>query len=318
MVTRGEDGAATGVVALAVGLTVLAGWLAAALLSAGLTVGWLGLARVVLLGGRYGNTTALAGAEGDEEAGAVEDEEDGRELDGWAAGLTVLAVHPATVPRRIARAGRAAWRMSRVRDMLALNALSVLPCPVSDTKWYMSHVVSNRPILHCSAATWRGHAAGTKHHPASGNSRAERSKPQQRVPKTGHVVDQGNAISGNTPERCDLQYSAAPALWRVGRETGPYGGANMCPAHGTPGMSSSCTSKCKQFTRPTWGAPQLAPGSPRGIRRTLTSRFTARLSPGRLVPTSSSSNAIKSTAAVADGSRRAGRPYCACAGGARH
>jgi hypothetical protein len=42
-----------------------------------------------------------------------------------------------------------------------------------------------------------------------------------------HVVDQGNAIFGNTLERCDLQYFAAPALWRVGRETAPIGGESV-------------------------------------------------------------------------------------------
>lgn len=129
MVTRGVDGAATGLVCDGLGLTALAGLLTVALALTGPAVGWFGLARVARVGGRYGRTEALAVAEGDEEAGAVED----GAVDVWAAGLMVLAppVHPVTVPMRIARAGRAARRMSRVRGMSALNALSVLLCPVS-------------------------------------------------------------------------------------------------------------------------------------------------------------------------------------------
>jgi hypothetical protein len=212
MVTRGVDGAATGVVALAVGLTVVAGWLTVALALAGLTVGWFGLARVGRLGGRYGSTTALTGAEGDEEAGAVEDEEEGREMDGWTAGLTVLAllVHPATIPRRIARAGRAAWRMSRVRDMSALNALSVLSCPFSGTKCYMSHVVSNRPILHCRAGAGAGMRPNRDTARRAVTAALSVPNPWQSVPKRNTSLTSENMIFGNTPERCDPRVPLFP------------------------------------------------------------------------------------------------------------
>jgi len=152
MVTRGEDGVVTGAVFEGAGLTALAGSLTVALALTGPAVGWFGLARVARAGGRYGRTEALAIAEGDEEAGAVEDGAGDGELDCWAAGLMVLAppVHPATVPMRIARAGRAARRMSRVRDMSALNAYPFCCARFPGTKMVDVLRCRNRPILHFS------------------------------------------------------------------------------------------------------------------------------------------------------------------------
>ena len=75
-----------------------------------------------------GCDTATGPAPGAAEAdGPMKDEAEAMELDTKAAGLALSPLaHPATVPMRIAKAGRATRRMSRVRDMSAFNALSIL------------------------------------------------------------------------------------------------------------------------------------------------------------------------------------------------
>src|ERR1700722_1644930 len=59
--------------------------------------------------------------------GPMEDEAGAKAADAKAAGLALSPLaHPATVPMRITKAGRAVRRMSCVRDLSAFNALSIL------------------------------------------------------------------------------------------------------------------------------------------------------------------------------------------------
>ena len=65
------------------------------------------------------------------EDGPVDDEAKDTGPDARAGGLPFSPLaHPAAVPMTIARSGKAARRINRVHEMSALNALSILSCPV--------------------------------------------------------------------------------------------------------------------------------------------------------------------------------------------